>query len=107
MDVCIQDGMTSAIWETERGTILKVTVKPNSREKELVAELSKEAIVVNLKNPAREGKANSELIKRVAKALSISSSSITLVAGHKSREKTLLVQGMSQEDIEQRLSNVT
>lgn len=99
--------MTSAIWETERGTIVKVTVKPKSREKELVAELSKDVIVVNLKSPAREGKANSELIKRVAKALSISSSSITLVAGHKSREKTLLVQGMSQEDIEQRLSTVT
>ena len=87
--------MTSAIWETERGTILKVTVRPKSREKSLVAEISPEIIVVNLK------------VKIMAKALAVSSSSITLVAGHKSREKTLLVQGLSPEDIEQRLSNVT
>ncbi|MHA2383598.1 MAG: DUF167 domain-containing protein [Candidatus Thorarchaeota archaeon] len=99
--------MTSAIWETERGTILKVNVRPKSQEKSLVAEMSPEVIVVNLKSPAREGKANSELVKRMAKALSVSSSSITLVAGHKSREKTLLVQGLGPEDIEQRLSNVT
>ncbi len=99
--------MTSAIWETERGTILKVNVRPKSREKSLVAEISPEVIVVNLKSPAREGKANSELVKRMAKALEVSSSSVTLVAGHKSREKTLLVQGLRPEDIEQRLSNVT
>ena len=34
--------MTSAIWETERGTILKVNVRPKSREKNLVAEISPE-----------------------------------------------------------------
>jgi uncharacterized protein (TIGR00251 family) len=99
--------MTSAIWETERGTILKVMVRPKSRERILVAEISPEIIIINLKSPAREGKANSELVKRMAKALSISTSSIDLIAGHKSREKTLLVQGLSPEDIEQRLSNVT
>jgi uncharacterized protein (TIGR00251 family) len=99
--------MTSAIWETERGTILKVIVRPKSKEKNLVAEISPEVIVVNLKSPAREGKANSELVKRMAKILSVSSSNITLVAGHKSRDKTLLIQGVSPEDIKQRLSNVT
>jgi hypothetical protein len=99
--------MTSPIWETERGTLLKVIVRPKSREKNLVAEVSPEVIVVNLKSPAREGKANSELVKRIAKALLISTSSITLVAGHKAKEKTLLVQGLNPVEIEQRLSNVT
>ena len=107
MDLRCQDGMTSAIWETERGTLLKVVVRPKSREKNLVAEVSPEVIIVNLKSPAREGKANSELVKRIAKALLISSSSITLVAGHKAKEKTLLVQGLSPTEIEQRLSDVT
>jgi uncharacterized protein (TIGR00251 family) len=99
--------MTSAIWETERGVLLKVIVRPKSREKNLVAEVSSELIIVNLNSPAREGKANTELIKRMAKMLSISTSKLTLVAGHKSREKTLLVQGLGLEDIEQRLSEVT
>jgi uncharacterized protein (TIGR00251 family) len=107
MDGCRQDVMTSAIWETEGGILLKVIVRPKSREKNLVSEISPEVIVVNLQSPAREGKANSELIKRMSKVLSISTSSITLVAGHKSKEKTLLVQGLSLEDISQRLSDVT
>ncbi|MHA1949427.1 MAG: DUF167 domain-containing protein [Candidatus Thorarchaeota archaeon] len=99
--------MTSAIWETERGTLLKVIVRPKSKEKNLVSEVSPNVIVVNLKSPAREGKANSELVKRMAKTLEISTSSITLVAGHKTKEKTLLVQGLSPVAIEQRLSAVT
>lgn len=99
--------MTTAIWETERGTLLKVIVRPKSKEKNLVAEISPEVIVINLKSPAREGKANSELIKRMAKVLEISTSSITLVAGHKAKEKTLLVQGLNPVEIEQRMSAVT
>jgi uncharacterized protein (TIGR00251 family) len=99
--------MTSAIWETERGILLKVIVRTKSREKSLVAEVSPEVIVVNLNSPAREGKANSELIKRMAKLLSISTSSIAIVAGHKSREKTLMVQGLSLESIEKSLSDMT
>lgn len=99
--------MTTAIWKSEKGTFLRVFVRPNSREKNFVAEISPEVIVVNLKSPAREGKANSELVKRLARVLTISVSNIRLVAGHKSKEKTLLIDGLSPEDIEQRLSNVT
>lgn len=99
--------MTSAIWETERGILLRVVVRPKSREKNLVAEISPEVIVVNLSSPAREGKANSELIKKIAKELSISTSNVTLVAGHKSREKTLLIQGLAVEDVRKMLSGAT
>ena len=99
--------MTAAIWESEHGTFLRVIVRPNSREKNFVAELSPEVILVNLKSPAREGKANSELVKRLARVLTISAGNIRLVTGHKSKEKTLLVESLSPEDIEQRLSNVT
>ena len=82
-------------------------MRPKSREKNLVAEISPDVIVVNLSSPAREGKANSELIKKIAKALSISTSSITLVAGHKSKEKTLLIQGLAVEDVRKMLSGAT
>lgn len=99
--------MTATIWESEKGTFLRVIVRPKSREKDFVAEISPEVIVVNLKGPAREGKANSELVRRLARVLAISTGSIRLVAGHKSKEKTLLVEGLSPEDIEQRLLNVT
>ena len=99
--------MTKAIWETARGTLVRVIVRPNSKEKKFIAEVNPEAIHINLKGPAREGKANSELIKKLSKILKISTSEISLVAGQKSREKTLLVVGISVEELTNKLLNVT
>ena len=89
---------------SEKGTFLRVLVSPNSKEKKLIGEISAESIHINLTGPAREGKANTELVKRVAKILKISTSSVRLVAGQKSREKTLLIEGLSAKEVEDRLS---
>jgi uncharacterized protein (TIGR00251 family) len=99
--------MVNAIWETARGTLLRVIVRPNSKEKKFVAYITPEAILVNLRSPAREGKANTELLKRISKLLKVSTSDISLVAGHKSREKTVLIIGMSAEDLTNKLMNMT
>lgn len=92
--MCILDSMASAIWESERGTFLRVIVHPNSKEKRFISEVTPETIRINLKGSAREGKANIELLKRLSKILKISTVEINLVAGHKSREKTLLIVGI-------------
>lgn len=92
------------IWENERGTFIKVIVRPNSRSKEFVSEMTAEAVHLNLTGPAREGKANIELVKRMAKTLGVTTGSISIVAGHKSRDKTLLVAGMTREAAIQKLS---
>jgi uncharacterized protein (TIGR00251 family) len=99
--------MVNAIWETARGTLLRIIVRPNSKEKNFLAYITPEAILVNLRSPAREGKANSELLKKLSKLLNISTSEISLVAGHKSREKTMLIVGMSAEELTNKLMNVT
>ena len=99
--------MVNAIWETARGTLIRVIVRPNSKEKKFIVHITPEAILVNLQSPAREGKANTELLKRVSKLLKISTAEVSLVAGHKSREKTILVIGMSAEDLAKRLMNET
>lgn len=93
------------IWMNEKGTFLRVIVRPNSKEKVLISEISEEAILVNLTGPAREGKANTELVKRLSKRLGVSTSAISIVSGHKSREKILLVDGMSANEIEDRLTS--
>lgn len=87
----------------EKGIFLRVIVKPNSKEKELIGEIGSETIQINLTGPAREGKANTELVKRLSKHLNVSTSSIKLVVGHKSREKILLIEGMNIEEVEERL----
>ena len=88
------------VWQTEKGVIIQVVVRPNSKDKKLIAEITPEAIHVNLSSQAREGKANIELLKRLAKLLKISTSEIIIVAGQKSREKRLLIISKSLEDIE-------
>jgi len=95
---------SKSIWMSEKGTFLRVIVKPNSKEKQLVAEINPDSILINLTGPAREGKANTELVKKLSKILKISSSSIRIVAGHKSREKILLLVGLNIEEVEQKLS---
>ena len=99
--------MDSTIWEDTRGAFLRVVVRPNSKEKEFIAEFSPEAIVINLRGPAREGKANNELVKKLSKILGISTAEIILVAGHKSREKTLLIVGIESDSLKEKLSSVT
>ncbi|MHA1961716.1 MAG: DUF167 domain-containing protein [Candidatus Thorarchaeota archaeon] len=97
----IMDG--EAVWETEDGTWIKVAVRPGSRTKSFVAEMTEARIVINLKSQAREGKANAELIKRLAKTLDISTGDLTIVSGIRSREKTFLVRGLSRNEVLERL----
>ncbi len=92
------------VWMSEKGTFLRVIVKPNSKKRELIGEKNPDSVLINLMGPAQEGKANTELVKRLSKLLKISTSSIKLVTGHKSREKILLIDGLSAEEIEQKLS---
>lgn len=99
--------MTKAIWESEKGTFLRAIVRPNSKEKKFVAEVTPEAIHINLRGPAREGRANYELLKRLSKMLKLSTGNISLVAGHKSREKTVLIVGMNAEELTNKLLLVT
>ena len=92
-----------SVWMSEKGTFLRVIVRPNSKEKELIGERNPDSITINLSSPAKEGKANTELLKRLAKQLRISTSEIIVAAGHKSREKVLLIDGLSAEEVELRL----
>jgi uncharacterized protein (TIGR00251 family) len=108
IEACSMYGIMSAesIWESERGTFIRVVVKPGSKSGRFVEEITPEAVFLNLSGPAREGKANTELIKKMAKLLDVSTANVVFVAGHKSREKTLLVIGRTREEILQKVSSM-
>ena len=93
------------VWMSEKGTFLRIVVKPNSKKKELIEEISRNVITINLESTAQKGKANSELLKRLSKKLEISTSDISIVSGHKSREKILLIENLSKEEVEKILSS--
>ncbi len=93
----------SPIVEREGHILVTVLVRPNSRSGQFIEEITDTCISVNLRSPAREGKANKELIKRLSKFLGVSNSSVTIVAGHKNREKTLAITGVNKEEALRRL----
>jgi hypothetical protein len=93
-------------WESEKGTFLRVIVRPGSNQNVLVSEIDDRAVHINLKSSPRKGKANAELVKRLAKTLSVSTADIVLVAGHKSREKTLLIADVSETEVLSELGTV-
>ena len=96
----------TAIWETEDGVFLRVLVRLKSTLKQLISDANQDMMIVNLKSPAREGKANTELLKRMSKALGISTGDIRIIAGHKSREKTLLITGLELEVVTGKIAEI-
>jgi hypothetical protein len=56
-------------------------------------------------SPVR-GKANKELIAFLSRLLGVSKSQIGIIKGHATRDKVIVIDGLSQEDIMKRLSPV-
>jgi len=85
--------------DTADGVLLRVVVKPRSKTRTFVADIGVESVNLNLRAPAREGKANAEVLKRVAKLLKLSTANVILVSGSKSRDKTLLLRGVTADRV--------
>jgi len=72
------------------GIIFKVFVQPKS-SKNIIAGLHGDALKIKLTAPPIENAANAMCVKFLAKALSVSKSSIDIIAGHTSRNKQVLL----------------
>jgi uncharacterized protein (TIGR00251 family) len=66
---------------------IQVRVKPGSRTEELSRE--GDSYIVKVKEPAREGKANQEVINLLAEHLSVPKSQIRILRGFRSRNKVI------------------
>jgi uncharacterized protein (TIGR00251 family) len=88
-----------AIWKGDAGTFVRVVVKTQSREEELIAGVLPRFVEINLQSPARKGKANKELLKRFSDLVGCMMSEIAIASGHKSPEKLLLIAGRDAEEI--------
>ena len=85
-----------------RMAILRVHVVPDAKIDSIIGEHGG-AIKIKLRAPAVEGKANVALICFLAERLKISRRAIALERGHKSRDKLIQINGLSQEDVRNRL----
>ena len=82
---------------------LKVHVIPNSKENKIDGYNEwKKAVVVRVKAPASEGKANRELEKFLSEFFE---SDVTIVSGKKSRDKIVLIK-CSEENVYDKLGRI-
>jgi len=79
---------------------------PNAKQNKVVGEHGS-AIKIKLRAPALEGKANAALRTFLAEELKISERRIVLERGHKSREKLIRIEGLSEEEVRCRLFGKT
>jgi uncharacterized protein (TIGR00251 family) len=85
---------------------LKVRVKPRSSRR-AVLDCRDGVWQVSLTSPPEGGKANKELLKLLSKMLKIAVSQMEIQSGEKSRNKSIAIPGLSEEEISARLREAT
>jgi len=85
--------------------LFKVYLQPKSSKNEVVGPY-RDGLKVKVTAPPIEGKANDALIRFLAKELAISPSCIEILKGLHSREKTLRISGMVDQELMKKLQIV-
>jgi uncharacterized protein (TIGR00251 family) len=81
---------------------LNVRVQPKAKRN--VIEMDGDRVVVRVTAAPEGGKANYAVVTLLAKKLGIAKGRITVVRGHKARDKRLEIQGIEAEEMLTRLS---
>ena len=84
--------------------ILKVKIIPKSKVNRILG-FEEDILKIRIKASPEKGKANKELIRFIAKSLSIAQSRITIISGHTSRLKKLQIEDISKKDLTQVIVN--
>jgi uncharacterized protein (TIGR00251 family) len=87
---------------SKREAKILLRVYPGAARNE-VAGFTDGVLRVKVSAPPVKGKANGELIAFLSKTLGVSKSSISIIKGHTSRNKLIAIDGLSQEEVLQRL----
>ena len=86
----------------EKRIILKVKAFPKAGRNQIVGVRNGE-LVIRVQAPATKGEANKELLRFLAKALSISKSEIEIVSGETSRHKVIELPSTAESALEEAL----
>jgi uncharacterized protein (TIGR00251 family) len=80
---------------TGESALLRIRVQPRAKRDEVVGERDG-AIVIRLKAPPVDGKANAALTAFIAKAAGVPRSRVEIVKGATAREKAVRVEGVAE-----------
>lgn len=86
-----------------RGAVLRLRCRPG-RPRTAAAGIHDGALRLDVAAPPEKGKANDEVLAWLARALALPRSALVLTAGAASREKSVLVSGLSADEIRRRLA---
>jgi uncharacterized protein (TIGR00251 family) len=82
---------------------LRLRVSPGASRSEIVGPHG-DAWRVRVAAPPESGKANEALLGLLAATLDVPRSSIEILSGHGSRDKTVVVRGLTKEDVDTRFA---
>jgi uncharacterized protein (TIGR00251 family) len=85
-----------------RGSRLAAKVTPNAGSNEITG-FRNGVLLVKVAAPPDKGKANRELVEIIAEKLEIKRSAILIIKGQTSRHKTIIIEGMTAEELQKRL----
>ena len=85
--------------ETTNGVIFNIRVIPRASRCEL-AGIQGDALKVRITAPPVEGAANKECIRFLSDVLGVKKSQVTIIAGHRSKNKKVSISGINRKDIE-------
>lgn len=86
-------------------TVIRIRLTPRSSGN-AVSGLKDGVFRIKVTAPPVEGKANQALIVFLSKALGVSKSSLEIVSGVKSRDKTIRIRGVTGQDVQKALAPV-
>ena len=88
---------------TNSGVILSVRTQPGSSKNRIIGEYGGRLKVAVTAAPEK-GRANKAVIELLADTLHINESSIHIISGESSRDKRLIIEGLTSEDIKSLLN---
>ena len=93
---------TGYMTETPEGVVLSVRAQPRS-SKAGIDGLLGDAVKVRVRCAPVDGKANKELVETLAEAFGVSKSSVVFKSGETSKNKSLLLRGVTAEAVERKI----
>ena len=98
----MSDNASSYFTETPEGVVLNVKAQPRASKAGLDGLLG-DAVKVKVRCAPVDGKANKELVETMADEFGIAKSSVVFKSGETSKQKRLLLRGVSAADVERKL----
>ncbi len=90
----------------EGGTSLSLRVSPGAKRTAIKGAYGEGALKVSVAAPPEKGKANAELEAFLSDLLGVGRSEVEVVRGHASRDKVVLLRGLSEREVRESLAGL-